>query len=204
MGTESFPGVKRLGRGIDHPPPSSTEVKERVDIPLLPSGPPWRLLGWTLPLPLPPAYNFTKIHPVRTETFHMNGRTWRTTAFLELLLQTGLEGKQKQVAVYTGSAKTGKKNYTTKEECTNSNGAENWCTRRQTATGIPRDVSISGQTCGKHNEASEPEPPLVVRHFVPAINFSAVIPAVTDGAARRAALHSIASLTQWITAWNNP
>jgi len=30
MGTGSFPGVKRLGRGIDHPPPSSAEVKERV------------------------------------------------------------------------------------------------------------------------------------------------------------------------------
>jgi hypothetical protein len=32
---------------------------------------------------------------------------------------------KKQVAVYTGSAKTGKKNYTTKEERTNANGAEN-------------------------------------------------------------------------------
>jgi len=28
MGTGSFPGVKRLGRGADHPPPSSAEVKE--------------------------------------------------------------------------------------------------------------------------------------------------------------------------------
>ena len=26
MGTGSFPGVKRLGRGVDHPPPSSAEV----------------------------------------------------------------------------------------------------------------------------------------------------------------------------------
>jgi hypothetical protein len=26
----SFPGVKRPGRGVDHPPPSSAEVKERV------------------------------------------------------------------------------------------------------------------------------------------------------------------------------
>ena len=27
MGTGSFPGVKQPGRGIDHPPPSSAEVK---------------------------------------------------------------------------------------------------------------------------------------------------------------------------------
>jgi hypothetical protein len=26
MGTGSFPGVKRPGRGADHPPPSSAEV----------------------------------------------------------------------------------------------------------------------------------------------------------------------------------
>jgi hypothetical protein len=32
MGTGSFPGVKRPGRGIDHPHPSSVEVKERVEI----------------------------------------------------------------------------------------------------------------------------------------------------------------------------
>jgi hypothetical protein len=30
MGTGSFPGVKRPGRGVDHPPSSSAEVKERV------------------------------------------------------------------------------------------------------------------------------------------------------------------------------
>jgi hypothetical protein len=28
MGTRSFPGVKRPGRGADHPPPSSAEVKK--------------------------------------------------------------------------------------------------------------------------------------------------------------------------------
>jgi len=31
MGTGSFQGVKQLGRGIDHPPPSSAEVKERAE-----------------------------------------------------------------------------------------------------------------------------------------------------------------------------
>ena len=30
MGTGSFPGVKRLGRDIDHPTTSSADVKERV------------------------------------------------------------------------------------------------------------------------------------------------------------------------------
>jgi hypothetical protein len=47
----SFPGVKRQGRGVDHPPPSSAEIKERVELYLCsPSGPSWPVLGWTLPL----------------------------------------------------------------------------------------------------------------------------------------------------------
>jgi len=32
MGTGSFPGVKRPGRVVDHPPQSSAEVKERVEL----------------------------------------------------------------------------------------------------------------------------------------------------------------------------
>jgi len=32
MGTGSFPGVKRPGRGVDHPLPSRAEVKERVEL----------------------------------------------------------------------------------------------------------------------------------------------------------------------------
>jgi len=36
----SIPGIKWLGCGVDHPPPSSTEVKERVELHLSsPSGP---------------------------------------------------------------------------------------------------------------------------------------------------------------------
>ena len=31
-GTRSFPGVKRPGRGIEHLPPFSAEVKERVEL----------------------------------------------------------------------------------------------------------------------------------------------------------------------------
>jgi len=32
MGTGSSPGEKRPGRGVDHPPSSSVEVKERVEL----------------------------------------------------------------------------------------------------------------------------------------------------------------------------
>ena len=52
MGTGSFQGAKRPGRGVDHPLPSSTEVKERVGIYFYSlSGTSWPVLGWTLPLP---------------------------------------------------------------------------------------------------------------------------------------------------------
>ena len=40
------PGVKWWGRGIDHPPPSSAKVKERVELYLYsPSVPSWPVLG---------------------------------------------------------------------------------------------------------------------------------------------------------------
>jgi hypothetical protein len=32
ISNELFPGVKRPGRGVDHPPPSSAEVKKRVEL----------------------------------------------------------------------------------------------------------------------------------------------------------------------------
>ena len=51
----SFPGVKRPGRGVDHLPPSSAEVKETVELYLYsPSGPSWPVPGRNLPLPLSP------------------------------------------------------------------------------------------------------------------------------------------------------
>jgi len=54
MGTGSFPGVKWPGRGVDHPPPSSAEVKERVELYLYsPTGPLLPVLGRNLPLALP-------------------------------------------------------------------------------------------------------------------------------------------------------
>jgi len=42
-------GLTRPGRGIDHPPPYSAEVKERVELYIyFPSGPFWPVLRWTL------------------------------------------------------------------------------------------------------------------------------------------------------------
>ena len=48
MYTGSFPGVKRPGSGVDHPPTYSAEVKERVDLYVRSlSGPSWPVLGRT-------------------------------------------------------------------------------------------------------------------------------------------------------------
>jgi hypothetical protein len=53
MDTGSFPGVKRPGRGPDHPPLSGVEVQYRVALYLYsPIGPSRPVLCWTLPLPL--------------------------------------------------------------------------------------------------------------------------------------------------------
>jgi len=45
-GTGPFPGVKRPGRGVDHPLPSRAEVKEKVELYLYSnSGPSWPVIG---------------------------------------------------------------------------------------------------------------------------------------------------------------
>ena len=44
--------VKQPQHGINHPPPSITEVKEKVELYFYtPSGPSWPVRGWTLSLP---------------------------------------------------------------------------------------------------------------------------------------------------------
>ena len=44
--TGVFPGVTRPGRGVDHPPPYSAEVKEIIELCLYsPSGHSWHVLG---------------------------------------------------------------------------------------------------------------------------------------------------------------
>ena len=47
VGTGSFPGVRRSGRGVDHPPPPSAVVKERVELFLYspPAGPSQHVQG---------------------------------------------------------------------------------------------------------------------------------------------------------------
>jgi hypothetical protein len=51
LGTGCFPGVKRPGRGVDHPPPSSANVDGRVELHLYCLyEPSWPALGWTLNL----------------------------------------------------------------------------------------------------------------------------------------------------------
>ena len=46
VGTGSFPGVKRPGRGVDHPPPSGAKVKERVELYIYTtSGTLWPVIG---------------------------------------------------------------------------------------------------------------------------------------------------------------
>ena len=48
-----FPGGKAAGAWRWLPTPSSTEVKETIELYLYsPSGPSWHVLGWILPLPL--------------------------------------------------------------------------------------------------------------------------------------------------------
>jgi hypothetical protein len=46
----SLPGIKRPGRGVNHPPPSSAEVKERVEFHFyFSSVPSWLVIGQPLP-----------------------------------------------------------------------------------------------------------------------------------------------------------
>jgi hypothetical protein len=72
IGTGPFPRVKRSGRGVDHPPTYSAEVKERVELYLYStSGPLWPVLGRLLPNKSnykhcqidPVLYSFRTVHP---------------------------------------------------------------------------------------------------------------------------------------------
>ena len=57
----SFPGVKRPGRGVNHPPPSSAEVKERVEFHFyFSSVPSWLVIGQ----PLPFTNHYTYLRPI--------------------------------------------------------------------------------------------------------------------------------------------
>jgi len=46
VGARSLPGIEWPGHGIDHPPPYSADVKERVGLyPYSLSGPSWTVVG---------------------------------------------------------------------------------------------------------------------------------------------------------------
>jgi hypothetical protein len=76
MGTVSLPGVKRPGPGVDHPPLSSAEVKETVELYLYStSGSSWPVLGWPLPLPI------THAQWLRVALWNVTTRTGSVAAF---------------------------------------------------------------------------------------------------------------------------
>ena len=77
MGTQSFPVIKLPGRGVDHPLPSSAEVKEKVELYFYtPSGRLWPVLGYSLPLYIYIyiyIYTHTHIHThIHTHTRFLN------------------------------------------------------------------------------------------------------------------------------------
>jgi hypothetical protein len=75
-----FPGIKRPGRGVENPLPSSAEVKERVEVPLLPSAASWSVLGRPLPLPL------LLVHAVCQYTVAVDCTTELTLSYEEHLI----------------------------------------------------------------------------------------------------------------------
>jgi hypothetical protein len=72
MGTRSFSGVKRLGRGVDYLSPSSVEVKEREQIYFYsPSWSSWSIPGWILPFLFSPLvlWRLKQIYTVYKDCF---------------------------------------------------------------------------------------------------------------------------------------
>jgi hypothetical protein len=72
-GTGSFSGVKRPGRGAEHPPPPNAQVKERVELFICsPIGPSWPVLRWTSIFYL--LASLSKIHILSTQRWTNPGR----------------------------------------------------------------------------------------------------------------------------------
>jgi hypothetical protein len=70
MGTESLPGVKRPGRGTDHPPSSSAEVKKIVELCLYSPFGPSGLFGGTVTFYLYPLKYLDSLHQLLTLSVH--------------------------------------------------------------------------------------------------------------------------------------
>ena len=84
MGTGSFPGVKRPGRGVDHPSPSSVVVEGRVQLYLFSlCWSSWPVLGWIIALHLQSAKS--DIGVSYHKVYKMHGRT-DTTILIDFLL----------------------------------------------------------------------------------------------------------------------
>jgi hypothetical protein len=62
MGTESFPGINRPGRDVNHPPRPAPRLKKKYSsTSSSPSVPSWHTTGWTFTF-LPPIFE-TYVHP---------------------------------------------------------------------------------------------------------------------------------------------
>ena len=65
----SFSGVKRSGRGVDHPPLSSAEVDGRVALYICyRSGPSLTVIRWPLPLPLPYSFCISSLLQIKPQS----------------------------------------------------------------------------------------------------------------------------------------
>jgi hypothetical protein len=82
-----FPGVKRPGRTVDHPPPSNAEVKERVELYVYsPSGPSWPVLGRNVPIChlFHAHYRFCSAHPCDKSAQIIFGAQHKFCSFLQI------------------------------------------------------------------------------------------------------------------------
>jgi hypothetical protein len=92
MGTGSFPRVKRPGRGVDHPPHLVSS---------------WPVLGWTVPLPLPPSLGKSCLCHCNGQgilkdysAFEFLGTIFALSAYISELLNSYISFVQKTELIY--------------------------------------------------------------------------------------------------------